>query len=127
MWGESWRIFVLGGGSALAAALLCAQGALGSGLELCRLHFTAFAVARQRPIAWRGGYGLDILDTLSYDGAVAKRTQAEKRRLFLDALSRGASVSEAAAYSGVVRATVYGWADKDLAFQQQWHVAEAQA
>ena len=56
-----------------------------------------------------------------------KRPKAEKRRLFLEAVSRGASAIEAAAYAGVARATVYGWADKEEKFEEEWQQAEAYA
>ena len=57
-------------------------------------------------------------------GGMANRRSLERKRRFLDALERGSSVGEAAAYAGVGRATVYRWRESDVAFGEDWDAAE---
>jgi hypothetical protein len=50
----------------------------------------------------------------------AEKRAEEARRLFLGALSKGASVSAAAAVAKVDRRTVYKWREKAADFAEEW-------
>jgi transposase-like protein len=53
-----------------------------------------------------------------------RRSTAERKRIFLDGVTRGSSVSEAAGHAGVARSTVYSWRERDLQFVKDWGAAE---
>ena len=52
------------------------------------------------------------------------RSTKERKRLFLEAVGRGASVVEACVHAGVARSTVYAWAESDASFEAAWSVSE---
>lgn len=58
---------------------------------------------------------------------MSNRRSEGKRRRFLEALERGSSVSEAASYAGLARATVYLWRERDAGFAEDWDAAELRA
>jgi hypothetical protein len=53
-----------------------------------------------------------------------RRSTAERKRAFLDGVTRGSSVSEAAERAGVARSTVYTWRDRDPEFVKDWGAAD---
>lgn len=51
---------------------------------------------------------------------MANSSTVRKKRLFLEAVERGSSVTEAAAYADVRRSTVYNWRNADSTFAGEW-------
>ena len=56
---------------------------------------------------------------------MSNRTTVRKQARFLDAISRGSTVVDAAEYAGVARSTVYAWAEGAQNFKARWEAAEA--
>lgn len=56
-----------------------------------------------------------------------ERNTAQRQKAFLDAVERGASVSDAAKHAGVARSTVYEWAagEDGAGFKERWELAES--
>ena len=56
----------------------------------------------------------------AHRGAGLRAREQRRRRLFLEALATGASITAAARSAGVDRRTPYKWRDGDTAFDEEW-------